>query len=130
MPASFGAEQRELEGHGGVGRVGCGGGRWGGGVRPSNSQFDGLELIWVFASAEMNFSCWSPSREGRKPTKCCSGSVFSGGVGTFFFFFVGGENLLQVQSEEEIHCSQRRPSPTLFPSTVDGVAVRASIAPL
>lgn len=27
------------------------------GMRPSSSQFDGVELIWMFFSAELNLSC-------------------------------------------------------------------------
>lgn len=76
--ASFGAEQRGWrEGSGGVGW-------WR--VRPSSSQFDGLELIWMFASAEMNFSCLESISQRKKPTKCCSVSAFNGSVGTFFLF--------------------------------------------
>lgn len=58
-----------------------------GGVRPSNSQFDGLELIWVFASAEMNFSCWSPSRKGKNPLSVALGAFSAAVWGRFFFFF-------------------------------------------
>lgn len=27
------------------------------GMRPSSSQFDGVKLIWMFFSAELNLSC-------------------------------------------------------------------------
>ncbi len=39
-------------------------------MRPSSSQFDRVELIWMYFSAELNFSCWSISYQTYYPWLC------------------------------------------------------------
>lgn len=101
--ASFGAERRGWrEGSGGVGWCR---------VRPSNSQFDGLELIWMFASAEMNFSCSESISQRKKPTKCCSAD---GSFGTFFQVFCLCVWWVGEGRGKGSHLSEHCQSPPLF----------------